>query len=102
MKLFNAIAAAAVIGASLVIAPPTEANTSHDWARYYLEKRFDWVKRGCSQGRRINAAGYSSNSAWKKEGVITDMQRDGYSVMNAIASFDGMVMAKKAVCPSVW
>ena len=77
MKLFTAIASAAVIGASLITINPVEAMTSADyWASLYKSKFLHRVHKSCARGRQMNEKSWEYIQPIKIQGMNEEISSD--------------------------
>jgi hypothetical protein len=104
MKLFSAITAAAVIGASLITANPAEAQlTSADyWASAYKSKYLDRIHASCAKGREYNAKGWEYIQPIKIQGMNEDIRDYPNEAQEIRAQTAGMLMVMSQVCPRVY
>ena len=103
MKVFNAIAAAAVIGTSMVTVTPVKATTTADyWAQAYKSRYLHRVHSSCATGRKYNANGREYIQPVKIQGMNEEIRDYPNEAQEIRAQTAGMLIAMSQVCPRVY
>ena len=104
MKLFNVIAAAAVIGTSFIAPNPAEAQpTSADyWASAYKSRYLHRIHASCAKGREYNAKGWEYIQPIKIQGMNEEIRDYPNEAQEIRAQTAGMLMVMSQVCPRVY